>query len=480
VLVQPTFFPRLAGYCVTTGIVGAIVFVYYRLIHVNSTTVALSLLIGVLIVSAMWGVRQAIYMSFLSASVFNYFFLPPVLTFTIGDSQNWVALFAFLIAGIVASQLAERARRETATSNRRRREAERLYDFSQRLLVSGNVSDLLATVPSALIMTFNFRGAAIYLSAKDRIYRSSGDFVELKAEDLRRVASEAERVESGLGNRLVPLRLGMRTTGSLGIAGADISSETLDAISGLVAIAVERAGALETLGKTEAAHESERLRNALLDSVTHELRSPLTAILAAITILRSDAPPQAEQREELMAVIEEEAIRLNRLVGQAVEMAELDAKSVKLDIAPYPIGDAISAALAEGNWSQCHPIEVHVSPNLPSAMMDIGRITKVLAHLLENAVKYSPEGSPIFISAELQGRKLATSVADRGPGIDDLERMMIFDKFYRGQGQRYRVQGTGMGLAIAKAIVEAHGGTIEVTSQLGQGSVFSFTLPIGG
>ena len=478
-LVQRTFYFRFARYCATTGIVGAIVFVYYRLIHVNSTTVALSLLIGVLIVSAVWGVRQAVYMSFLSALAFNYFFLPPVLTFTIGDSQNWVALLAFLIAGVVASQLAERARRETATSNRRRREAERLYDFSQLLLVSGNVSDLLASVPSALIVTFNLRGAAIYLSAKDRVYRSSGDFVAVTAEDLRRVARDAERVESGPGIQLVPLRLGMRTTGSLGIAGADISSETLDAISGLVAIAVERAGALETLGKSEAAHESERLRNALLDSVTHELRTPLTAILAAITSLRSDASPQAEQREDLMAVIEEETTRLNRLVGQAVEMAELDAKNVKLDLAPHPIGDAISAALAQGNWSQHHPINVHISPNLPLAKMDIARVTKVLAHLLENAAKYSPAGSPIYVSAELQGSRLATSVADRGPGIDDLERMMIFDKFYRGQGQRYRVQGTGMGLAIAKAIIEAHGGTIEVTSQVGQGSVFSFTLPIG-
>ncbi len=478
-LVEPTFYSRLARYFVTTCVVGAIVFAYYRLIHVNYTTVALSFLIGVLIVSARWGVRQAVYMSFLSTLAFNYFFLPPVFTFTIGNTQNWVALFAFLIAGILASQLAERARRETATSNGRRREAERLYNFSQLLLVSGNVSDLLSTVPSALIATFNFRGAAIYLSAKDRVYRSSGDFTEVKAEDLRRVASEGERVESGVEIQLLPIRLGMKTTGALGIAGAGVSAETLDAISGLLAIAIERARALETLGKSEADRESERLRNALLDSVTHELRTPLTAILAAITSLRSVASPQAEQREELMAVIEEETTRLNRLVGQAVEMAELDAKNVKLDIEPHPIGEAISAALAEGNWGQHPSIKVHISPNLPPAMMDIAQITKVLAHLLENAAKYSPEGSPIFISAELQGGKLTTSVADRGPGIDDLERMMIFDKFYRGQGQRYRVQGTGMGLAIAKAIVEAHGGMIEVTSQLGQGSVFSFTLPIG-
>jgi two-component system sensor histidine kinase KdpD len=264
----------------------------------------------------------------------------------------------------------------------------------------------------------------------------------------------------------------------LGIAGPALSPETLDAIGGLTAIAIERASAVETLSKSEAARESERLRNALLDSVTHELRTPLTAILASITSLRSDAELKPEQRNELMIVIEEETERLNRLVGQAVEMAELDAHEVKLELAPQNIREAIDQACAATPPDATHPMEVRIPENLPSVVMDLARITKVLQHLLENAAKYSPFGSPIFVSVEVQRGKLVTSVADRGPGIDDLERMMIFDKFYRGQSQRHRVQGTGMGLAIAKAIVEAHGGTIDVTSQLGHGSVFSFSLPI--
>jgi len=268
----------------------------------------------------------------------------------------------------------------------------------------------------------------------------------------------------------------MRTTGALGIAGS-LSSETLDAIGGLIAIAIERAGAVETLSKSEAARESERLRNALLDSVTHELRRPLTSILASITSLRSDASFNADQQGELMAVIEEEAHRLNRLVGQAVEMAELDAHEVKLDLAPHNMLEAINEALSESPLEIQRRVEIQIPQPVPYVTMDIMRITKVLQHLLENAAKYSPADSPIFISAVVEGAKVITSVADRGAGIDDMERMMIFDKFYRGQSQRYRVHGTGMGLAIAKAIVEAHGGTIEVTSQLGQGSVFSFSLP---
>ena len=141
--------------------------------------------------------------------------------------------------------------------------------------------------------------------------------------------------------------------------------------------------------------------------------------------------------------------------------------------------EAVERALEEMHGPlKTHPVEIRLPETLPLAMMDLERIAKVLQHLLENAAKYSDEGSPIFISGEVTRGMLATSVADRGVGVDDFERMMIFDKFYRGQGQRYRVQGTGMGLAIAKAVVEAHGGSIEVTSQPQQGSVFTFYLPL--
>lgn len=467
---------RFSRYLITTAIVAGITFLCFRIFCLNATTTALLLLIGILFISAIWGIRQAIYMAVLSTLAFNYFFLPPLLTFTIGDKQNWIALFAFLTTGIVASQLSERARRETRASNRRRREAERLYEFSQRLLVTGNIIDLLAAVPSTIVTTFNLRGAALCLASNNRVYRSSPDFMDVSADALRASLHRREHTRGHPDIVLVPIHLGMRTTGALGIAGS-LSPETLDAIGGLIAIAIERAGAVETLSKSEAARESERLRNALLDSVTHELRTPLTSILASITSLRSDASFNADQRSELMAVIEEEAHRLNRLVGQAVEMAELEAHEVKLDLAPHNILEAINEALSESPLEIQRRVEIKIPQPAPYVTFDIMRITKVLQHLLENAAKYSPADSPIFISAVVEGAKLITSVADRGAGIDDMERMMIFDKFYRGQSQRYRVHGTGMGLAIAKAIVEAHGGTIEVTSQLGQGSVFSFSLP---
>jgi len=467
-------------YTVSTGTVAVIVAVYFLWAHANETTVALTLLIAILLVAANWGLRHAIYLSILSSAAFNFFFLPPVLTLTVRDGRNWVALFAFLVTGIVASQLAERARREAKISRRRQREAERLYEFSQQMLVKGNVIDLLNTLPHMIAATFNLAGAAVYLREKDRVYRSSPDYMDVTAAELRDAAhSRDHHRDETRGVTLVPILLGTRPIGAVGITGAGTSPEALDAVCGLAAIAIERAGAVETLTRVEASRESERLRNALLDSVAHELRTPLTSITAAITSLRTDPLLDPAQSGEMMQVIEEEAARLNRLVGQAMEMADLDAHDIKLDLRPHPMREAVDLALeAVQPQVRSRPIDIRLPESLPMVEMDLDRIAKVLQHLLENAAKYSAEGTPIFISAEVARGQLVTSVADRGVGVDDLERMMIFDKFYRGQGQRYRVQGTGMGLAIAKAIVEAHGGSIDVTSQPSQGSVFSFYLPL--
>jgi len=469
----------LIRYVISTMALAAIVAVYFRWGHVNETTVALTLLILILLVSANWGLRHAIYLSFLASAAFNFFFLPPVLTFTIRDGRNWVALATFLVTGITASQLAERARQQAKIARRRQREAERLYEFSQEMLVKANVIDLVNDLPAMIAGVFNLAGAAIYLREKDRVYRSGPNYMDVSAAELRDAAfSREHRREEERDVTLVPILLGTRPIGSLGITGSRVSSEALDAVCGLAAIAIERAGAVETLTRVEASRESERLRNALLDSVAHELRTPLTAITAAVTSLQT-APLNEADRGEMLEVIEQEAKRLDRLVGQAMEMAELDAREVHLDLKPHAMREAVEEAMTSADGAlKTHPVDVRISDSLPKVDIDLERIAKVLEHLLENAAKYSPEGSPIFVSAEMAKNRLCTSVSDRGAGVDDFEKMMIFDKFYRGQGQRYRVQGTGMGLAIAKAIVEAHGGSIEVTSQAGQGSVFTFCLPL--
>jgi two-component system sensor histidine kinase KdpD len=447
-------------------------------LHVNHTTVALMFLVTVLLTSAYWGLRYAVLMAIGATAAFNFFFLPPVGTFTISDPQNWVALFAFLVTALVASNLAERARREAVGAKQRRREVERLYGLSQRLLASENVLELLNALPQYLQDTFAVGSAVVMAADHPTVYRSSLD-AKFEESVLRSTLLRGEPITQG-GVSYVPLRLGMRTVGALGVTGADLSRETLDALGSLAGLAIERARALEALSKNRAEQEHERLRTALLDSVTHEFRTPLTSIKASVTTLLSSAAIDERGRRDLLTVIDEETDRLNRLVGEAAEMAQLDSGMFKLDLQPHAISDAINPAIEDARASlEKHPVEIALPvKELPAVRMDVQRIREVVMHLLENAGKYSGPGAPIKVSSEVKDDMLVTSVADRGPGIDSFEQSLIFEKFYRGQNQRYTAPGTGMGLAIAKVIVEAHGGTIGVVSQLGNGSVFSFSLPV--
>ena len=458
------------------AVIAVITTIDFRL-HVNHTTVALMFLVTVLLTSAYWGLRYAVVMAIGATAAFNFFFLPPVGTFTIADPQNWVALFAFLVTALVASNLAERARREAESAKQRRREVEKLYGLSQRLLASENVLELLNALPQYLQETFPVGTAVVMAADHPTVYRSSLD-AKFEESVLRSTLLRGEPVTQG-GVSYVPLRLGMRTVGALGVTGAELSRETLDALGSLAGLAIERARALEALSKNRAEQEHERLRTALLDSVTHEFRTPLTSIKASVTTLLSGAGLDEQGRRDLLTVIDEETDRLNRLVGEAAEMAQLDSGMFKLDLQPHAISDALEPAVEDARASlEKHSIEVDLGKDLPTVRIDAQRIREVVMHLLENAGKYSPAGTPIKVTNEVKGDMLVTSVADRGPGIDSFEQSLIFEKFYRGQNQRYTAPGTGMGLAIAKVIVEAHGGTIGVVSQLGSGSVFSFSLPL--
>jgi two-component system sensor histidine kinase KdpD len=225
------------------------------------------------------------------------------------------------------------------------------------------------------------------------------------------------------------------------------------------------------------ARESNQLRIAIFDSVTHELRTPLTSIKASVTALLTNSRLQPCQRKDLM-VINEEADRLNRLFGEAVETAQLN-KGVKLDLKPHAIEEIIDAARKEcQTLLGSRSISVRLQTGLPATCADLRLAKKALKHLLENAIKYSPADEPITITAELNGTSVMTCVVDRCGGINDSEQTLIFEKFYRGRDHRHVVQGTGMGLPIAKAIIKAHGGSLYVTSRRGQGCMFSFTLPI--
>jgi two-component system sensor histidine kinase KdpD len=466
------------GYLIAALIVAAITFVGYHL-HFNHTTIALAFLLGVLGISAFYRLQQAVFTSVIATLAFNYFFLPPIRTFTIADPQNWIALFAFLVTAVTATELSERARRGARSAIERRQELERLYAFSQMLLSSDNSAELLNSIPRYIVDSFGVRSAAISLTNRADIYRSGPAIDGLESHDLQVISLRGEpHIEIDKQLAFMPLRMGMRVVGSMGVSGSLLSRQTLEAIGSLVGIAVERAGAIEKLSRAEAARESEQLRSILLDSVTHEFRTPLTAIKASVTSLLGSPLHTPEQRQELLTIINEESDRLNRLIGEAAEMSQIDANKVEYHFAAAPIRPSVDEALEELKQLLAqHPVEVRI-PDLPDARMDAARIKEVLVHLTENAAKYSPPGAPIRVTAEVRNQTITLSVADRGPGIDDFEQPLVFEKFYRGRNQRVQVHGTGMGLAICKAIVEAHGGSIGVTSQLGHGSVFYFTLPV--
>ncbi|MGB8543260.1 MAG: DUF4118 domain-containing protein [Candidatus Acidiferrales bacterium] len=478
--VREPFLYRFLRFAVAFGLVLGIALFYRRVLPVNPTTVALTFLLAILAVSTVWGIAVSVFMSIAAMLAFNYYFLPPVGKFTVADPQNWVALFAFLVVSVIASSLSTRARQKAEDASARRREIEKLYAFSQVLLESGNVIQLLNRIPAQIVNTFEVGAAALFLSEKQKVYRSGPVIPRLDIDSLKVIVAREEPVID-VPNSLcfVPVRLGVRPIGSLGISGSTLSRQTLEAIGTLIAVAVERARAIEQLGQTEAAREGERLRTALTESVTHNLRTPLTSIKASVTNLLTNNGLTDAQRQDLLTVINEESDRLNRLVGEAGEMARLDAGEVQLKLESRFIDEVINAALRQcksllGNRA----VRVVVASGLPPVRVDIGLVKEALSHLIENANQYSPADQPITISAEQNDTFIVTSVADRGAGIDDLEQSLIFEKFYRGKDQRFLVQGTGMGLPIAKAIVAAHGGSMSLTSQRGQGSVFSFTLPI--
>lgn len=461
-------------------VVAGIVLAYRHVLRVNQTTVALSFLLAILAVSAVWGMLISAFMSVVAMLAFNYYFLPPVGTLTIADPQNWVALFAFLVTSITGSRLSSRIRKEADEAHQRRREVQRLYSFSRQLLGEGNVIQLMNAIPDYIVESFEAGAAELFLPQKEKFYRSGFGAAHVDEEKMKMAFLDDEQtLDTEHAEYFIPVRMGVRPIASIGISGAQLSRQSVDAIGTLVAIAIERARAVEQLGQTEAERQGERLKSALLDSITHDFRTPLTSMKAAVTGLLTSKNPDSAQLHELLTVINEECDRLNHLVEEAGEMAKLEAGEFRLDLAPTSVEEVIDAALAHCKSALAgRRVDVRVADGLPPVRADLERAMEALVQLIENANLYSPKEEPITITAELTGDSVTTSVADRGPGIDDFEQTMIFDKFYRGKDQRYLVRGTGMGLPIAKAIIAAQQGTISVTSQLGHGSVFSFTLPV--
>jgi two-component system sensor histidine kinase KdpD len=457
---------------------GGIVLVYRRWLHVNPTTVALTLLLFILVLAAEWGLRYAIVASIGATACFNFFFLPPIDTFTVADPQNWLALLSFLATSIIASRLSDRARDRTKEAEARQRELEILVRLSRELLQSESLATLPTSIPYAVASVTSARSGMLYMLDGDRLSQVGEERLsQIEMRHLRQVTTSITGARIDAGELEIPIRTGVRPRGLLILRGAILSLETAEAIGSLISLALDRAQALEAVARGEASKETERMRTLLIDSVTHELRTPLTSIKGAASALLTAIKLEGAEARELATIIDEESDRLNRLVSEAVEMAQLDANEVQMHFSPVGVRDLIEGARQSCAWiEETHPLQLQLEGHL-MARADPGSLGKVLGNLLENAAKYSAAGTPITISAEEKLGEIAISVSDQGFGIDAAEQPLIFERFYRARSQSEAVSGTGMGLAISRAIVEAHGGSISVTSQVGHGSVFTFTVP---
>jgi two-component system sensor histidine kinase KdpD len=470
---------QLVQYLFFTLAAGLISAFYLRVLHANQTTVALSFLILILFTAFRRRVAYSIYLSVLCTVLYNYYFLPPLGSLTIADPQNLIALLAFLVAGISVNHISAKERRQAHSLAKQSEEIEKLYAFSQRLLLEDKLQQLSNSVPGLIAQTLRLRAVALYLPDHEDAWMWDPEHLLTGMENLHdatQLGGVSSRSTAGI--RIVPLMLGMRALGVLAMAEGGYSESFYDAIGSLTAVSIERASALERNSRSEAAREGELLRTALLDSITHELRTPLTGIRIAATTLSGNARLDEDARQDLLSVINEETTRMDALIDESVTMAQLSAGEFNLRREPKDFGMILDAVLDNLRVQlRGREVRLDVAAHMPPVVLDADLIRRVLKHLLENALQYSPAKSPIALSAKLVGGKLHLSVLNGGSGIAEEEQPYVFDRVFRGANGIAHPNGTGMGLAIVKAIVEAHQGRISVRSTPGHGAEFSFWIP---
>ncbi len=441
----------------------------------NVTTVAMTYLLAILAIATAWGLREAIIASVTAMLSFNFFFLPPYYTLTIMDPQNWVALFSFLVTAVVASKLSASARQRAVEAMRRQRDMERLYDLSRALMLVDNHSATASQVAHRIDQLFEVEGVAVFDRAIDQIYRTGS--IERVISDTKLKDAAVQRTASrdpATNLSILPLILGGDPIGSLAIVGVYISDTALQAIGNLAAIVMERAKAEEAAARMEAARQNEAIKSMMLDALAHEFKTPLTSIKAAASSILDG---RAEAQKELVTIIEEESDRLDSLVSETIRMARIEAGELRLNRESHRVPDLIAAACAKLRiLLEDRDLHLEVEPNLPEVIADGELVELTIRQLLTNALKYASPESPIFIRAIAQIEMVQISVKDVGPGIPAKDLSHIFEKYYRVKSSG-RIPGTGMGLTIARDIVEAHGGEIWAESMEGQGSEFFFTLP---
>jgi two-component system, OmpR family, sensor histidine kinase KdpD len=414
-------------------------------------------LVAVLLVSSVWGGWLGAATALASALAFNFFHIPPTGRFTISEGENWVALVVFFIAALVASTLAERTRVRTREAHERRQEADLAAEMARLLLRGSSLDEALPAVSQRLAHALELSSAAIELR-------------EIEGDE-RRVALRLGERERPVGTLLVPAGLAPDVLERL-------EQRVVPALDAILGAAIERDALQREVVETSALRRSDVLKTALLRAVSHDLRSPLTAITTAAGALDSASLSPAEHRE-LVADIAGEADRLSRLVDNLLDMSRLEARAAEPRVEWCSVEEVVVAAvddvaLPAGTFA------LSLDADLPLIRADAAQLQRAVANLLENSARYSG-GHPVSVRARAVGPRVLIRVVDRGPGVPAAEASRIFEPFYRagaGGPDENGHRGSGLGLAIVRGFVEANGGRVWVESLPGQGSTFVVELPL--
>ena len=450
------------------------------LLGADSTAAGMVFVAVVVWSSTQAGLWLSLYVAVLCALSFDYFFLLPFHTLRLAGGQEWVAMVCFVSCCLVVSRVAERARRQTHAAEQRREDVERLYELSQEMMLHEDAAGLIRDLPRILSRTFGLQSVLLYVCDQDQFYSSTAD-APASIQAVMRSMTQGHNPTLSLqaDYQTATLMLGLRPVGSFAWRPALLSRELAAAVSAQVAIMLARSMAIEATARIEAAREGERLRTALIDSLTHELRTPLTSIRAAASTLLEAKGMDEAGRFDLASIVDEEAARLDQLIGEAVEMAEIDANVVEVHLVPQHTHALFDQAVEESRKAlAAHKVTIDVEGEDKPAWFDPHLLGRVLRHLLENAARHTPAGTRIALKSWRTSERLEFLVEDSGPGIDAADLPLIFEKFYRGKRGAQSSKGSGMGLAITRAILLAHGGCIEASSAPGKGASFRFWVPL--
>jgi two-component system, OmpR family, sensor histidine kinase KdpD len=468
---------RFAG---ALGAVVAVTAVFQFIAGANATTVGFAYLVAILIVAAAWGLTESVIASIAATIGFSYFFLPPVRTFQIADPENWIALFTFLISSLIASQLSDRAKRRAIEARMRQLEMERLYALSRSIMLMDPGEAVGSYITREIARICETPAVALYDRTNESItYEGDEDvaYLQLKLRDAALRVSPWK--DEDKGTLFTPISLGEQCIGSVAIEEGIMSDPALHALLNLIAITLENSRSREIALRAQAARQSEEFKSTLLDGLAHEFKTPLTSIKAAASALLASTVSDEEHRHELLTIIDQETERLSRLVTGATHLARVEAGTIQLDRRMHSVDSLVAGAVEEMEPRlDGRLVQIVIQPGLPNVEIDLQLMQLALRQLLDNAVKYSPQRSPIRLAAAIDGGGLVIKVQNEGEALTESEQLRIFDKFYRGATVRNKVAGTGMGLSIARDILVAHGGDIRLDRSTERGTEFELTMPI--